>query len=192
MYKNEIGSNQIFTISNFLSQKECEDYITLSENIGYTDAPISTAKGTQIIQEVRNNTRVIVDDRNLAKKLWQRTRDFMPKPIGRWQAVGLNDRFRFYRYEPGQYFAPHEDGSYHSQNGEESALTFLVFLNDGFEGGETSFYLPRNQETRELYLIPIRGMALCFVHSILHEGKAIFSGRKYVLRTDVMYGVREN
>ena len=30
-------------------------------------------------------------------------------------------------------------------------------------------------------------MALCFVHYLLHEGAEVQSGRKYVMRTDVMY-----
>jgi hypothetical protein len=49
--------------------------------------------------------------------------------------VGLNERFRFYRYDPGQHFAPHMDGCYQRANGEESQFTFLVYLNDGFVGG---------------------------------------------------------
>ena len=28
------------------------------------------------------------------------------------QALGLNARFRFYRYGPGDYFLPHTDGSW--------------------------------------------------------------------------------
>jgi hypothetical protein len=32
-------------------------------------------------------------------------------------------------------------------------------------------------------------MALIFVHDQLHEGAAVVSGRKYVLRTDVMYTI---
>jgi prolyl 4-hydroxylase len=31
-------------------------------------------------------------------------------------------------------------------------------------------------------------MALLFDHHLLHEGAAVMSGRKYVLRSDVMYG----
>jgi len=30
-------------------------------------------------------------------------------------------------------------------------------------------------------------MALVFVHQQLHEGASVLNGRKYVLRTDVMY-----
>ena len=31
-------------------------------------------------------------------------------------------------------------------------------------------------------------MALIFEHELLHEGAAVTAGRKYVLRSDVMYG----
>jgi hypothetical protein len=34
---------------------------------------------------------------------------------------------------------------------------------------------------------PERGTALVFVHHQLHEGASVRSGRKCVLRTDVMY-----
>jgi hypothetical protein len=38
-----------------------------------------------------------------------------------------------------------------------------------------------------LEIKPERGMALVFVHRQLHEGAPVVQGRKYVLRTDVMY-----
>lgn len=34
---------------------------------------------------------------------------------------------------------------------------------------------------------PNEGMALVFMHSIWHEGAVVRNGKKYVLRTDVMY-----
>jgi hypothetical protein len=61
---------------------------------------------------------------------------------------------------------------------------FLVYLNEACEGGETRFY----REGRPcLEVHPACGQALVFVHEQLHEGAAVMSGRKYVLRTDVMY-----
>ena len=44
-------------------------------------------------------------------------------------------------------------------------------------------------ERRELRMTvqPESGMALVFVHQQLHEGASVLNGRKYVLRTDVMY-----
>ncbi|WP_199326312.1 2OG-Fe(II) oxygenase [Nostoc parmelioides] len=139
--------------------------------------------------DIRNNERVILDDNQRAFDLWQRVSDHIPKTIGRWQAIGLNERFRFYRYDPGQRFAIHHDGSYRRPNGEESLLTFMIYLNEGFEGGETRFHLsPRYYEKcPNITVVPVTGMALCFVHDVVHEGVAVVQGRKYVLRSDVMY-----
>lgn len=45
-------------------------------------------------------------------------------------------------------------------------------------------YSPRASAAR------LRGTALLFEHQQVHEGAVVRSGRKYVLRTDVMYGRR--
>jgi hypothetical protein len=170
----------IYTIPNLLRPEECKDYITLTEGIGYEAAPIATGSGFVMRPDIRDNTRVILDDMARAEALWRRIRSEAPQILKGRQAIGLNERFRFYRYDPGERFAPHTDGSYRRENGEESLLTFMVYLNDGFSGGETNF--------SEIRIIPEAGLGLIFAHHLLHEGAAVTSGRKYVLRTDVMYG----
>ncbi|MEH2438527.1 MAG: 2OG-Fe(II) oxygenase [Nostoc sp.] len=189
MTKKNLLGNEIFTLDNILSSKECAEYITLTENIGYTDAPINTIRGFEIRPDIRNNQRVILDDQERAFDLWQRVSSYIPSPIGKWQAVGLNERFRFYRYDPGQRFALHHDGSYRRPNGEESLLTFMIYLNEGFEGGDTLFHLSRRyyEDLSNIAVIPATGMVLCFVHDLVHEGAPIIQGRKYVLRSDIMY-----
>jgi predicted 2-oxoglutarate/Fe(II)-dependent dioxygenase YbiX len=189
MTKKNLLGNEIFTLDNILSPKECAEYITLTENIGYTDAPITTIRGFEIRPDIRNNQRVILDDQERAFALWQRVSNYIPSSIGRWQAVGLNERFRFYRYDPGQMFAIHHDGSYRRPNGEESLLTFMIYLNEGFEGGDTRFHLSRRyyEDLPNIAVIPVTGMVLCFVHELVHEGAPIIQGRKYVLRSDIMY-----
>ena len=47
-------------------------------------------------------------------------------------AVGLNERFRFYRYGAGEYFSWHYDGSYYRNDLERSLLTLMVYLDEGF------------------------------------------------------------
>lgn len=170
----------IFTIPNVLTPAECQEYIELTEAQGYDDAPITTLSGFVMRPDIRNNTRVIVDSTEWAEDLWQRVRDEMPTFLQGRQAIGLNERFRFYRYDPGQRFAPHRDGAYRRPNEEVSLLTFMVYLNDGFTGGETKF--------NQTCIRPETGMALVFEHQLLHEGAAVISGRKYVLRSDVMFG----
>lgn len=79
--------------------------------------------------------------------------------------TGVHVPLRIYRYEPGQHFGLHQDQSYFSQDGAKSLLTFMVHLNDDFEGGETDF--PEQGET----IIPKTGSALLFQHMLLHAGK---------------------
>jgi prolyl 4-hydroxylase len=169
----------IFTVADFFTQEECARYISESETAGYEVATIQTRKGATLDTGVRNNERLIVDDRDLAQDLWLRLRVHVPVFLEGRQAVGINERFRFYRYEPGQYFAPHSDGSFRRESGEESRLTLLVYLNDEFEGGETVF--------TDTVVTPARGMALVFRHELMHEGRAVVRGSKYVLRSDVMF-----
>lgn len=140
--------------------------------------------GDVLVTEMRNNARVILDDPDLAAELWARARPFLPQ-VGGWEAVELNDRFRLYRYDVAEAFAPHYDGSVSRGTDQESRLTFMVYLNDGCQGGGTNFYYPGG--TLNLAVRPERGTALVFVHLQLHEGAPVTGGRKYALRTDVMY-----
>lgn len=180
--------DHIITVPSFLSPDECDRYIQLSEGQGYGDAPITTAHGFVMRPDIRNNTRVILDDFELARQFWERISPAVPSPFGGRNAIGLNERFRFYRYDPGQTFRWHRDGSFVRDNGEQSQFTFLIYLNADFEGGETKFKIP--SPIGSVDVRPEPGMALLFNHNLLHEGATVFTGRKYVLRTDVMFGER--
>lgn len=183
--KEYMPPDRIFTITKFLSPAECDEYIAMSEKIGYDIATINAVGGHVIRPEVRNNNRVILDDIKLAETIWQKLKAFVPPVFEDRQVLGLNERFRFYRYTPGQYFKPHYDGCFRRTNGEQSQLTLMVYLNDGFVGGETGFDL--RYPYFDVTIVPQKGMALCFDHYLLHEGKALIKGQKYVLRTDIMY-----
>ena len=181
----------LFVIRDFLSPAECTEQIARSEAIGFGDAPINGLAGPVINKRMRNNERVMIDDHGLATSLWERLRAFVPAQRGlRWKAVGVNERFRYYRYDPGQRFHWHYDGAFERSPREVSALTVLVYLNEGFDGGQTEFQFLAgggSDESGEITVVPVAGMALVFVHGILHQGAAVARGRKYVLRTDVMY-----
>ena len=170
----------VYVVENLLTPAECREYVDSTESIGYEVAPITTAAGFEMRPDIRNNTRVIVDNADWANDLWRRSCGEIPGFFRGRQAIGLNERFRFYRYDPGERFAPHRDGAFRRENGEISLLTYLVYLNQGFVGGETV--------VEGSSITPMQGMALIFEHQKLHEGAAVASGRKYVLRSDVMFG----
>ena len=66
----------------------------------------------------------------------------------------------------------------------------MIYLNDAMTGGDTRFFTDMEQAFLGhpyLCVEPKEGMALVLVHTVWHEGAVVQSGRKYVLRTDVMY-----
>jgi hypothetical protein len=170
----------IYTIEDFLESAECLALIQRAEAEGFDAAPIVTAGGTEVRPDTRNNDRCIFDDSALAERLWERARLGVPEIVGERKAVGLNERFRLYRYMPGQRFAWHADGPYRRENGEISLLTFIVYLNAGYEGGATRF--------EAIKVNGKAGMALIFRHGLVHEGAEVSHGIKYALRSDVMFG----
>jgi len=188
MSRQDLYDQDIFVVRQFLSPEECDRFIAQAESLDFQSAPISTAPGPLESKDVRDNDRVVLDDSDLAAELWVKARPHVPAVLAdvlsrRCEAAGFNERFRFYRYDVGQRLAPHADGRFKRESGEESRLTWMIYLNDGFSGGETLFYLYEDV----LSVRPERGMALVFVHEHVHEGAPVLDGRKYVLRTDVMY-----
>jgi prolyl 4-hydroxylase len=174
--------DHIFTLSHTLSPAECDAYIRGAEARGFTDAPITVGPNKfRMAPDIRNNRRVIVDDPAVAAFLWSRIEAHVPSALGSYFAIGLNERFRYYRYEPGQQFDWHRDGAFVRSPSEQSLLTVLFYLNEDFEGGSTDFM------DDDIIVAPRRGMALFFSHPLCHRGAPVERGTKYVLRTDVMY-----
>lgn len=185
MHREQLDADRIFLIHGLLSPQECDRLIALSESTTYEPALISTDVGDVRDEQVRDNARLIRADLLLAADLWAKIESFIPAGRHGWQATGLSERFRFYRYDEGQKFARHYDGYIETPDGATSHLTFLVYLNDDFDGGETRFYPFHLDEP--ITVRPELGTAVVFVHRQLHEGMPVLRGRKYVLRTDVMY-----
>jgi len=205
-----------------------------------------------LMTDVRNNDRCIQDDPQLVEEIWQRVlratvekdpavheallhvpwineRNQRRNNGKTFRAVGLNERMRYLRYDPGTFFAPHYDGSYvrareagAERTGETSFITFQLYLNEGFKGGSTRF-VPPNEEIEDesddedqepeattgnswfsfltkrgrtkkvkggYEVVPRTGSVLLFQHDCLHEGARVREGRKYAVRTDVMYTSR--
>ena len=172
-------SDSIFEITDFLSLTECTELIGRSEQLGYVEAGVALATGTQLLKGVRNNFRLEYPDARLAEAFWLRAQPFLPAEPDGAPAVGFYEEFRFYRYDVGERFNKHKDGRIRVSAEIASRWTFLLYLNDDFAGGDTEF--------EDVTVAPRRGSALCFRHELRHKGCPVSSGRKYVLRTDVLY-----
>jgi hypothetical protein len=96
--------------------------------------------------------------------------------------VGLSsERVVIARYVEGDRFEVHTDAPYVRDRSTRSLFSILVYLNDDFAGGMTSFPdLRRNFN-------PEAGVALVFGHAHRHCGRPVTAGVKYVLHLFAMY-----
>ena len=262
-----------FFLENVLSPIECDRLIAAAETAGYNpDEPMAGQPGASILA----HACVWIVDHPLERELFERVRKFLPsyQSSGQGQKelsqdddetimepLGVNRRFRFYRYVPGRYYRPHIDGAWppsgfdrngnyrydvfdkdnknglqfventnsvydasHSLKQEDTAkqfdgeisstaeastmskqinlsrrrqlsrLTFLIYLNDDFDGGHTTFLVPDKEREGVLNAFPVkpvRGGILVFPHGTcaapLHEGSPVLKRCKYVVRTEVEY-----
>ena len=193
-----------FQLLNFLSKPECDKLIQISEALGYLeDAAVSLPR------KIRHNCNVTwVTDETTTNLLWERGKQFFTVDNNLTQKmfpIGLNARFRFYRYQTGDYFGPHTDGAWPGSkvmnkqliaNGYHdrlSQLSCIVFLSDGYIGGRTEFYSQIEPREKISVKTPL-GVALCFPHGAhpqhcLHSSEIITAGVKYIIRTDVLFSL---
>jgi hypothetical protein len=177
----DLSAPLVLRVDDFLRPAECAEQIERIAALGPAVAPITTPRGFVMAPDIRNNERVMFDDPGLAQALFERIGPALPPVVCGCLPVGVNERFRGYRYRPGQRFAPHYDGSFVRDRHERSLLTFMIYLDEGAEGGATAFL------DHDVEVVPRQGTALLFQHLQLHEGATLRRGVKHVLRTDVMY-----
>jgi len=200
-----------FQLTNVLSRTECERLIDITESLGYLqDAAVSLPRS------VRHNHNVtwVVDEKTI-DILWQRCEPIMNDDLNIYsgkKALGINARFRFYRYQKGDFFKPHTDGAWPGSKVVDrqlvtnaypdrwSQLSFILFLSDEYKGGNTQFFVNQedpSQAARQHHsamVVNVRtaiGDALCFPHGMhplhcLHSSEQIESGTKYIIRSDVL------
>lgn len=178
--------------------------------------------------EYRNSGRIILDSTELADWILSKVRPYLgeietipdayvhhsiqgrraPKHNGGAKLLRLNERLRFLRYGPGQFFQPHCDGPYWTPDRKEATYyTLQIYLNgdsDNLRGGATRFWEERTMYRRGqgkkkgpvgnkdgVAFVDIEsrmGRVIVFEHQgLLHSGEPVVSGLKYSLRSDFLY-----
>ncbi|CAE6441734.1 unnamed protein product [Rhizoctonia solani] len=112
--------------------------------------------------------------------------------------IGFNERLRFLKYSPGQFFRKHCDGNYHNpESNHISYYTLQLYLNTvpPEQGGSTRFWGSPNSNGGDtapyVDIQPKLGRALIFEQSGLwHTGQDVLEGgEKYTIRAELMYEV---
>jgi len=155
---------------------------------------ISAFEGTDVIIERRNGPQNF-DEMNLNKTFptivgayvrflqngLRRYRADFPLETPYFPEIALEE-FRVKRYtgETGQQFADHVDVG--SLSSAKRYLSFLFYLNDDFEGGETIFY----PDTK---ITPTKGSVVVFPPMWMypHAGLPVKTGTKYIMSSYLNY-----
>ncbi|KAJ7054194.1 hypothetical protein C8F01DRAFT_1064081 [Mycena amicta] len=197
-----------FVINDVFDHSECQSLIDAAEAVGMLPDEPTSGSATQLASILAHNFIWLADETFIAS-LYGRVVDLLPQTVNGGVVRGINKRFRLYRYRPGALYRPHIDGAwpasgmtttsppsyiYDSDPSVYSRLTFLIYLNDNFSGGCTTFFLP-GAEAGVMDARPVQprtGTVCVFPHgmalgSLLHEGSGVTEGAKYVIRTEVLY-----
>ena len=207
-------------LENVLSSLECAEIVKNGDKCLFENMSDKYRFGKQ-----RNSSRLLVLDEALARNLWNNIEPVLSKEMekldiskqplgfavtrGEWELHGLNEAMRISKYcsKNKEFFGPHKDAQYCPNGDQRSLLTFLVYLNDGFDGGETCCYFPKDitQNTKGMTtqeeidalgglkegfdcvkIVPNVGHAVLFSQNILHESLPILKGTKYIVKTDIV------
>eukprot|EP01102_Stenamoeba_stenopodia_P002892 TRINITY_DN1277_c0_g1_i2.p1 TRINITY_DN1277_c0_g1~~TRINITY_DN1277_c0_g1_i2.p1 ORF type:complete len:282 (-),score=57.56 TRINITY_DN1277_c0_g1_i2:34-879(-) len=199
-----------FVLYNVLTPEECKYFIDETERFGYDELCYR--------KDYRNNVRLVLRQEELAQLIFERVKPFLDQKVsitlgnvkhfagddsavGQWEATGLNECWRFCRYDRSGHFGPHFDGEFCRNQEERSFYTFMIYLNGGFEGGETNFVgdnqtifkdpatgcIRAEKENIIESVKPEPGLVLVFQHKTMHEGAALAGDKKYIARSEVMF-----
>ncbi|GAQ43208.1 hypothetical protein AtubIFM55763_003473 [Aspergillus tubingensis] len=207
--------DQIYLIRNFFPSTLCKTYTSFLASLPLTTTPGKPKKGDAVrvndrfqiqdegfaeglwsgtaLKEMVLNAGA--DDEDEEEEAM--TRDM--KDIWGGEPIGLNGNIRIYRYSKGQFFDKHYDDSNaitfsspgRPPRAARTTWTLLIYLTS-CEGGETVFYpeaTRTNRNPEPVSVAPVPGMALLHRHGdrcMLHEGKEVREGEKWVLRSDLV------
>lgn len=194
----ETLKDQILVVPNLFTANLCKAYVSFLSTLPLTTTPGKPKRG----EATRVNDRFQIEDPVFAQRLWQETaiKDLVnsveDESVWGGQVLGLNSNIRIYRYRPGQFFDQHYDESNRVSTSDgvaaKTTWTLLIYLT-ACEGGETAFYpepaSKRDKEPDPILVDPQVGSALFHRHfpeCLLHEGKEVLSGEKWVLRSDLI------
>jgi len=194
----ETLQDQILVVPNLFTAALCKTYVTFLSGLTLTTTPGKPRRG----EAARVNDRFQVEDPAFAQRLWEGSAikdlvaSYEDQSIWGGEVMGLNPNIRVYRYRAGQFFDQHYDESNKviSPGGVagKTTWTLLIYLT-ACEGGETAFYpeapSKRDKQPDPVLVDPQAGSALFHRHfpdCLLHEGKEVLSGEKWVLRSDLV------
>ncbi|CUA73300.1 hypothetical protein RSOLAG22IIIB_05248 [Rhizoctonia solani] len=203
-------------IDNVLTPDDCARYLAkVQSQKAWEPAGVGASVTAKTVDaSYRHSSRILFDDEALADEMFQKLRPYLdeiaylgltqPSVHPPVRLVGLNPRLRFLKYEPGQFFHTHCDGTYSNpEQTQTSYFTLQLYLAEApnLQGGATRFWKmgdvrsegrktrPRMPPLRTWADVePRTGRALIFEQrGLAHSGERVVEGVKLTVRTDFMF-----
>lgn len=174
---------EVFTIDDLFSDTDINYFINY-----INESPHLTRKFTN---SDFINGKVI--DSQLSSLIYQKIYNHLPSTYidqhnQRWYFKGVTKATMFAKIEPGKHFGIHTDTGYeyNDESNMYSKFTVLLYLNDDYKGGTTTFF---DDSFIELFKVtPKKGRLLCFDIDLFHSGDKVYAGDKYWIGTELVCG----
>jgi predicted 2-oxoglutarate/Fe(II)-dependent dioxygenase YbiX len=160
-------------LKSFLSDGECEHIMKEAKKNLETSTVTTSKKVDETVR--KSDTAWLGREDPIVLEIMERCLKYTDRPIDNCE------KLQVLRYKPGGFYKPHQDAFENEKN--MRMYTFILALNDDYEGGETSF--PNLNKEYKLN----KGDALLFdtldnyefmTSKALHGGKPVKSGEKWI------------
>lgn len=193
---NTQGKVKLFTIDDFLSDEHCNHFISLIDENSERSKISGGENGWDVSDYRTSSTSTLPLDDTIVKSV----DDLIHEATDIDKELG--EHIQGQKYEVGQQFKMHTDyfdkGSsdydIHTKDKGQRTMTFMIYLNDVEEGGETEFH------NLGLKFKPKKGQAVVW-HNIdenfkenpdtIHSGLPVIKGTKYIITKWFRTGITE-
>lgn len=174
---------EVFTIDNVFNEEELNNF---KEYIKINSHNVRTFTNSDFI-----NGKLI--DPNISSVIYNKIMPYLPQKYidstnKEWFYKGATNAVMFAKVESEKQFGIHTDTGYeyNDSTNSYSKYTLLIYLNDDYDGGTTTFY---SNTFHKLYnIIPKKGRILCFDIDLFHSGNMVKNGTKYWIGTELVCG----
>ena len=171
-------------IKGFLTSEECKEIIKLIDSNNQKSTVVIGGTKEVGLDDSRTSSTSNLPDTPFIQEIKQRIADTLGLEVDRGEPI------QGQLYNGGEYFRAHYDWfgkeamETHGKIAGQRTHTLMIYLNDDFTGGETSF------QVKNLLVKPESGKAVWWRNTtddgegdptVLHEGTDVMSGSKYII-----------